>query len=109
MTAKRETVLHFEMTLEELKSSRGGGYTDPDRYKAGHRDYSPEMLCHTGQFRAPGTRNRRAVTCPACLEALRIGEPEVSDYQMVTDPCAAWKMTRPSLASSSHGGRGNSP
>lgn len=64
------TVTHYQMTLEEHLQQRGS-YVDPDRYKPGHRDYQPEMLCHTGDGHARGARNKAAVTCPACLQALR--------------------------------------
>lgn len=63
---------HYRMTFQEHRQQRGS-YVDPDRYKPGHRDYQPEMLCHTGDGHAHmrSTRNRVAVTCPACLRALK--------------------------------------
>ena len=77
---KRRATAHYEMTREELTTYRGGCYVDPDRYKPGHRDYQPEMLCHTGEAGAAGTRNKGAVTCPACLEALSKGYDRLSGY-----------------------------
>lgn len=63
---------HYQMTFEEFKAYRKatGGYADPDRYRGGHKDYMPEMLCHTGQAHAVGTRVKSRVTCPSCLEKL---------------------------------------
>lgn len=66
---------HYQMTLDEHRQQRGS-YVDPDRYKPGHRDYRPEMLCHTGDGHAQGTRNRPAVTCPACRSLLAKRCPE---------------------------------
>jgi len=63
-------VTHYAMTLKEHTRERGS-YVDPDRYTPGHRDFRPEMLCHTGDGHARGTRIRGAVTCPACCAALR--------------------------------------
>jgi hypothetical protein len=65
------TLTHYEMKEKEHQQQRGS-YVDPDRYKPGHRDYQPEMLCHTGDGHARGTRVKRAVTCPACLSALGV-------------------------------------
>lgn len=59
--------VHFVMTLQEHLAARGS-YVDPDRYREGHRDYSPEMLCLTGGFHAYGTRDWTKVTCPDCLK-----------------------------------------
>jgi hypothetical protein len=63
-------VTHYEMTLEEHRAERGS-YVDPDRYKPGHRDFQPEMLCHTGDGHAVGTRNKAAVTCSACRRLMK--------------------------------------
>lgn len=65
----RET--HYEMTLDEYRKAVNGEYVDPDRYRKGHRDYSPEMLCRTGDAHARGTRIKARVDCPACLDALQ--------------------------------------
>lgn len=58
--------VHYRLTLEEHRAERGS-YVDPARYQEGNRDYRPEMLCHTGDGHAQGTRSLSAVTCPACL------------------------------------------
>lgn len=59
---------HYQMTLAEHETARGS-YVDPDRYKAGHRDYMPEMLCRTGDGHAykDATRDWSKVTCLDCL------------------------------------------
>lgn len=62
-------MLHYQMTHDEHTAARGS-YVDPDRYRVGHRDYQPEMICRTGDGHAKGTRDRSAVTCPRCLENL---------------------------------------
>lgn len=59
-------MIHYMMTLEEHRAARGS-YVDPDRYRVGHRDYHPEMLCRTGDGHAKGARDWPAVTCRACL------------------------------------------
>lgn len=61
-------LVHYEMTLHEHRAERGT-YVDPDRYRTGHRDFRPEMLCHTGDGHAVGVRNWEWVTCPDCLKA----------------------------------------
>lgn len=57
--------VHYQMTLQEHIASRGG-YVDPDRYRIGHRDYQPQMLCNTGDGHAVGSRDWEKVTCEAC-------------------------------------------
>lgn len=86
--ARLVPVTHYALTLEEHQRERGS-YVDPDRYKPGHRDYQPEMLCHTGDGHARGTRNKAAVTCPACLSLLqgsKEGEPHLEDFGAVGAP-----------------------
>lgn len=60
---------HYQLTLQEHRAARVG-YVDPDRYRPGHRDYHPEMLCRTGDGHAQGTRDIGKVTCPRCLDKL---------------------------------------
>jgi hypothetical protein len=60
-------MMHYRMTLDEHRLARGS-YVDPDRYREGHRDYRPEMLCRTGDGHAVGTRDWFKVTCERCLE-----------------------------------------
>ena len=59
---------HYAMTHAEHEAARGS-YVDPDRYREGHRDYMPEMICRTGSGHAHKdcTRDWRNVDCPACL------------------------------------------
>lgn len=59
-------VRHFQMDLQEHMAANGGQYVDPDRYRPGHRDYHPEMLCRTGDGHAVGTRDKEKVTCERC-------------------------------------------
>lgn len=59
--------VHYVLTLQEHVATNGGRYVDPDRYREGHRDYSPEMLCGHGGFHAFGTRDEKAVTCDRCV------------------------------------------
>lgn len=61
------SAVHFVMTLQEHLAAIGGRYVDPDNYREGHRDYSPEMICRTGQFHAFGSRDWSRVTCDRCL------------------------------------------
>lgn len=68
--AEGADLMHYEMDHQEHMGAKGGGYVDPSRYREGHRDYHPEMLCRTGDGHAKGTRNKGAVTCPACLAKL---------------------------------------
>lgn len=63
------SAVHYVLEHAEHEGQRGS-YVDPHRYKPGHRDYSPEMLCGHGGFHAFGTRDRAAVTCPACAAKL---------------------------------------
>ena len=62
-------MIHYHMTLDEHRATRLMGYVDPDRYREGHRDYQPEMICRTGDGHAwkNSTRDWAKVTCPACL------------------------------------------
>jgi hypothetical protein len=66
-TELRDALIHYAMTLAEHEAARAG-YVDLARYNPRGRDYRPEMLCHTGD--AQGTRDKSAVTCPACLAVL---------------------------------------
>ncbi len=59
-------MIHYKMTHQEHEAARGS-YVDPDRYKEGHRDYQPEMLCRTGDGHARGTRDLSKVDCHYCL------------------------------------------
>lgn len=61
---------HYRLTYEEHVQIDQGFYVDPDRYKANHRDYHPEMLCRTGNFHAQGTRDPSKVTCIHCQKKL---------------------------------------
>lgn len=60
---------HYAMTHAEHEAARGS-YVDPDRYREGHRDYMPEMICRTGDGHAHKdcTRNWRDVDCIDCLK-----------------------------------------
>lgn len=60
-------MLHYAMTLDEHRAARGS-YVDPDRYREGHRDYQPEMICRTGDGHAKGIRDWSKVDCPHCLD-----------------------------------------
>lgn len=60
-------MIHRTMTWQEHRAARGS-YVDPDRYREGHRDYRPEMVCRTGDGHARGTRDWSAVTCGQCLK-----------------------------------------
>jgi len=59
---------HYAMTHAEHEAARGS-YVDPDRYREGHRDYMPEMICRTGDGHAHKdcTRDWSKVDCLACL------------------------------------------
>lgn len=81
-------VRHYMMTLDEHRTERGS-YVDPDRYREGHRDYRPEMICHTGDGHAKGTRKWQEVTCDRCLEKLR-NRIESQQLARFTYPSPTW-------------------
>lgn len=61
-------IMHYELTHQEHEAKRGS-YVDPNRYRKGHRDYQPEMLCLTCDGHAVGTRDFSKVTCERCIKA----------------------------------------
>ncbi len=77
-------MMHYHLTLQEHEAARGG-YVDPDRYREGHRDYMPEMLCRTGDGHAKGTRDIQAVTCDVCIAELqkRLARAPASTDQLI--------------------------
>ena len=82
-------MIHYHMTLDEHRATRLMGYVDPDRYREGHRDYQPEMICRTGDGHAwkNSTRDWAKVTCPACLA--RKPDNDIERREIVTR--ARWK------------------
>ncbi len=70
-------MLHYEMTYEEVRAT--GRFTD-----RGDHNRRPNPICRNGSFHAVTTRDKGAVTCPACRAALPAA-PAFVDVGQVTE------------------------
>lgn len=81
-------VVHYQLTYDEHKVEKNGGYVDPARYREGNKDYHPEMLCLTGDGHAKGVRDWSKVTCERCIAKRRAHMKEsIEDSVGEEKPC----------------------
>lgn len=75
--------LHYQRSFEEVRAER---FIDRGDYNA-----RPPVLCGSGDGHALATRDREAVTCPACSDAITarsvgtlIAKPELGPGELLT-------------------------